>query len=377
VQVVIEQLSKTFSGTRGECVSAVTDLSFQVEDRELLVLVGPSGCGKTTTLRLLAGLEDPSSGVIWMDGKVINVVPPGKRDIAMVFQNHALYPHMSAYENMAFGLKVRKCSGSEIERRVREAAEMLGLNDCLTRKPVALSGGQRQRVALGRALVLRPKLFLLDEPLSNLDPQTRAELRTEIARLHRRLEVPMIYVTHDQTEAMTLGDRIGVMKDGSLRQLAPPMEVYRHPADLFVAGFIGSPPMNFFPGTMSGEKGALCFLSENKAAKEWSAPFQISLPPALSNKLAGHAKVILGLRPEDIHVQNSTSAAQPGAIRAVIESVQCTGSETCLGLACAGKAIVVRVGAAHDYCVGQTLPLTFRMDQAHFFDPVTEKSMLG
>jgi multiple sugar transport system ATP-binding protein len=377
-QVVIEQLSKTFSGTRGERVPAVTDLSFQVEDRELLVLVGPSGCGKTTTLRLLAGLEDPSGGVIRMDGKVINDVPPGKRDIAMVFQNHALYPHMSAHENMAFGLKVRKCSNAEIERRVHEAAEMLGLNDCLTRKPAALSGGQRQRVALGRALVLRPKLFLLDEPLSNLDPQTRAELRTEIARLHRRLEVPMIYVTHDQTEAMTLGDRIGVMRQGSLRQLAAPLEVYRHPADLFVAGFIGSPPMNFFPGTMSGEKGALCFISESEAAKECSAPFQIALPPALSNKLAGQAaeKVILGLRPEDIHAQNSTGAAQPGAIRAVIESIQCTGSETCLSLACAGKTIVVRVGAAHDYRVGQTLLLTFRMEQTHFFDSVTEKCIL-
>jgi multiple sugar transport system ATP-binding protein len=378
-QVVIEHLTRVFSGSRGERIPAVTDLNFQVEDRELLVLVGPSGCGKTTTLRLLAGLDEPSSGMIQMDGKIMNEVPPGKRDIAMVFQNHALYPHMTAYENMSFGLKVRKCSEAEIERRVREAAETLGLNDCLARKPAALSGGQRQRVALGRALVLRPRLFLLDEPLSNLDPQTRAELRAEIARLHRRLAVPMIYVTHDQTEALTLGDRIGVMRQGSLRQLAGPMEVYRCPADLFVAGFIGSPPMNFFPGSLTATDGTLCFQREAAPAGAGYEPFKIPLLATTSARLAGHAgrPVILGLRPEDIRVHLSADAPPDAAISATIEAIQQMGSETCLCLTLGPDFIAVRVGAAHDFRVGQTVLLIFEMNRAHFFDPATEKIITG
>src|SRR5436309_7043550 len=257
-RVVLENLSKRFTGPGGETIRALDKASLAIEERELLVLVGPSGCGKTTTLRLIAGLEEPTSGTVAIDGQVVNPVPPQDRDIAMVFQNYALYPHMSVYENMAFGLKLRKCPRAETDRRVKAAAELLGLTACLERKPQALSGGQRQRVALGRAIVRQPKVFLFDEPLSNLDPQMRAQMRAEISRLHRRLASTMIYVTHDPVEAMTLGERIAVMREGAIQQVAAPMELYRRPANLFVAGFIGWPPMNLFLGTVL-EKGRALF----------------------------------------------------------------------------------------------------------------------
>ena len=245
-RVVLEHLTKVFQGPRGEGIRAVDDASLTIGDKEFVVLVGPSGCGKTTTLRLIAGLEEATSGSVSIDGQPMKGVAPKERDVAMVFQNHALYPHMSAYENMAFGLKLRKLPQAEIQNRVKAAAEMLDLSNCLDRRPPALSGGQRQRVALGRAIVRRPKVFLFDEPLSNLDAQMRAQMRKEIAKLHARLAATMIYVTHDQVEAMTMGERIAVMKEGVIQQVAEPMNLYQHPASLFVAGFIGSPPMNFF-----------------------------------------------------------------------------------------------------------------------------------
>ena len=258
-QVVLEHLTKVFAGPRGEGIRAVDCVSLTVEDKELLVLLGPSGCGKTTTLRLIAGLEEATTGTVSIDGRVVNGVAPENRDIAMVFQNHALYPHMTAFENMAFGLKLRKVPRAEIAARVGEAAEILGLAACLERKPAALSGGERQRVALGRAMVRRPRVFLFDEPLSNLDAALRQQMRAEIARLRRRLVATMIYVTHDQDEALTLGDRIAVMKQGVIQQVADPMNLYRNPANLFVAGFVGSPPMNFFKGAVVSMRGGLFF----------------------------------------------------------------------------------------------------------------------
>src|SRR6266702_3731404 len=258
-RVVIEHLSKVFTGPRGESIHAVVDASLSVEDKEFVVLVGPSGCGKTTTLRLIAGLEEASSGVISIDGKVVNDLAPRDRDIAMVFQNYALYPHMSVYENMAFGLKVRNHPKEEIDKRVKEAAEILDLLPCLDRKPAALSGGQRQRVAVGRAIVRQPKVFLFDEPLSNLDAKMRVQMRTELTKLHQRLQATMIYVTHDQTEAMTMGDRIVVINDGVVQQTDAPLVLYNEPVNLFVAGFLGSPPMNFVKGTLKGESDSFVF----------------------------------------------------------------------------------------------------------------------
>jgi multiple sugar transport system ATP-binding protein len=244
-RVVIENLTKVFAVPGGQGIRAVDNLSLCVEDREFLVLVGPSGCGKTTTLRLIAGLEDATQGTISIAGKTVDTLVPKARDVAMVFQHPALYPHMSAYDNIAFGLMLRKCPRSEIERRVREAAELLGLNGCLPRLPHQLSGGQRQRVSIGRAIVRRPSLFLFDEPLSNLDAPLRAQMREEIARLQAHLGATMIYVTHDQVEAMSLGDRVAIMKSGAIQQIGQPMDLYRHPVNPFVANFIGSLPMNF------------------------------------------------------------------------------------------------------------------------------------
>src|SRR6186713_1133723 len=251
-RVVLENLTKTYPAAgKQPAIPAVKGIDLEIRDGEFMVLVGPSGCGKSTTLRLIAGLEEITGGTISIDGKIVNHVLPKDRDIAMVFQNYALYPHMSVYDNMAFGLKLRKFPKAEIQARVREAAAMLGLEPYLDRKPKALSGGQRQRVAVGRAIVRKPKVFLFDEPLSNLDAKMRVSTRTEISKLHARLGATMIYVTHDQVEAMTMGDRICVMKDGVIMQVATPLELYNRPANLFVAGFIGSPPMNFLAGIVS------------------------------------------------------------------------------------------------------------------------------
>jgi len=374
-QVVIENLDKTFKGRKGESIRAVNNLSLSVESGEFFVLVGPSGCGKSTTLRLIAGLEEIDQGTISIEGKVINDVSPKDRDIAMVFQNHALYPHMTVFENIAFGLKLRKCSRAEIEQRVGEAAEILGLKDCLDRKPEALSGGQRQRVAVGRAIVRKPKVFLFDEPLSNLDARMRAQMRQEISKLHARLGSTMIYVTHDQVEAMSMGDRIAVMKEGVVQQAAAPMEVYRHPANMFVAGFIGSPPMNFFRGTLIRDGDGMYF-------QEGTAPgavngFRLRVGNDMAPRLAGHAgeDVVFGIRPENI-ADKSSDAVNGGTVEAMIEAVEPMGPETYLYANTGAHSFVARLSADCGVEGGRKVTLVFDMSKAHFFDPATEKIMV-
>ena len=392
-QVVLEHLTKVFQGPGGEQVRAVDDACLVVEDKELLVLVGPSGCGKTTILRLIAGLAEPTTGTIAINGQVVNSLPPKDRDIAMVFQNHALYPHMSAYDNMAFGLTLRHHPKAEINRRVTDAALILDLTACLDRKPAALSGGQRQRVALGRAIVRQPKLFLLDEPLSNLDTQTRLQMRAEIARLHTRIAATMIYVTHDQVEALTLGHRIAVMKGGVIQQVADPMTLYRQPANLFVAGFIGSPPMNFFHGTLLAKGDTLCFQEQASKSPGLPNPLTIQLADAYSPPLRPYVgqPVVFGIRPENVACglrhpapwKPGGSAAGTGsgavlpacppecAMKAVVEVIQPMGSEAYLYLAGHAQSIVARVRSTEHFTVNQQVSLTFDMPHAHFFDPLS------
>ena len=378
-RVVLEHLSKVFQGPGVERVCAVDNLSLVVEDKELLVLVGPSGCGKTTTLRLIAGLEEATSGTISINGRVVNDVAPKDRDLAMVFQSYALYPHMSVYENMAFGLTLRRFSKAEIAQRVKDAAQVLGLAACLNRKPAALSGDQRQRVALGRALVRQPGLFLLDEPLSNLDAQTRLQMRAEIARLHTRLAATMLYVTHDQVEALTLGHRIAVVKDGVIQQVADPMTLYRHPANLFVAGFIGSHPMNFFDGALLVKGNALIF--QEKAALKPGAPepMTLQLDEASAQPLRPYAgkSIVLGIRPEDIGCGAHQPDTPPGCpVESVVEVVQPLGSETYLHVAGQAHSIIARVRATDRFSVRQKVSLFLDTRRVHFFDPATERAIL-
>ena len=376
-RVVIEHLTKVFSGPAGETIRAVDDLSLAIEDRELLVLLGPSGCGKTTTLRLLAGLEEPTAGTIAINGQVVNSVPPKDRDVAMVFQNPALYPHMTVYENLAFGLQLRRCPKAEIQQRVQAAAERLGLRDCLARRPMALSGGQRQRVALGRALVRQPGLFLLDEPLSNLDTPSRARLRLEISRLHARLGSTMVYVTHDQVEAMTLGDRIAVLKEGVIQQLDGPLNLYHHPANLFVAGFIGSPPMNFFSGTLAVQDQALCFRQSSESGSAAPVGITLRIEDSLAARLRSWSgrKVVLGLRPENIVPSLAVPEAPPEqTVEATVELIETAGRDTWLHLVTAGgQSLVARLPSAENIPVGRKLACAFQMRQAHFFDLLTEQ----
>ena len=368
-RVVVDNLSKVFRGPKGAEIRAVNQLSFTIEDQELLVLVGPSGCGKTTTLRLIAGLEEMTHGTISIDGREVTDLPPENRDVAMVFQNFALYPHMTVHENMAFGLTLRKFSRTEIGRRVGEAAEMLGLTSCLERKPEALSGGERQRVAVGRAIVRRPALFLFDEPLSNLDAPMRAQMRAEIARLHARLRATMLYVTHDQAEAMRLGQRIAVMKEGMIQQVAGPMAVYRDPANLFVAGFIGSPPMNFFSGVVVARDGRLCFDEQTGAsgACSFSVPIDATRWEASLRARVGR-NVVLGVRPEQIREASTDSRAE---ITADLTLVEPMGAETFLHFATAAHTFVARVPPGRNPNANQKIRLNFEMDQARFFDPAT------
>jgi multiple sugar transport system ATP-binding protein len=378
-QVVLEHLTKVFKGPRGESVRAVDNASLTVADKELLVLVGPSGCGKTTTLRLIAGLEEATAGTVSIDGEVVNAVAPAKRDVAMVFQNYALFPHMSAFENMAFGLKLRKHPKPEIERRVGEAADLLGIRACLDRKPAALSGGERQRVALGRAMVRRPRVFLFDEPLSNLDAATRLQMRAEVARLHRRLEATMIYVTHDQDEALTLGHRIAVMRQGAIQQVADPVALYRSPANLFVAGFIGSPPMNVFSGTIVSKENGLVFQERAGSAGAASRPIALRLEDTCSGPLAAYLekKIILGIRPENICHPADAQKGPPGqAVEAVAEVVQHMGSETHVHFSSAAHSYVASVPASDDVRVNQKLWLVFETRNARFFDPDTERTIV-
>jgi multiple sugar transport system ATP-binding protein len=377
-RVVLENLTKVFPGPGGGPVRAVQGVSLAVEEKECLALVGPSGCGKTTLLRIIAGLEEPTSGTVAIDGQVVNDVAAKDRQVAMVFQHHALYPHLSAYENLAFGLRLRKCPPAEIERRVNAAAQVLGLTGCLERRPRELSGGQHQRVALGRALVRQPKVFLLDEPLSNLDVPMRAQLRAEIARLQARLGTTAVYVTHDQAEAMMLGQRLAVMKEGVIQQVAEPAVVYRHPANLFVAGFIGFPAMNFFEGKIVQGSGALVF--EEQAPAGASAPGRLALP--LANSTAERMKnwaertVILGIRPEHIALGTAVpDSPLAQTTEALVEVVQPMGAESYLNLAGMAQSFVARVPATERVRALQRVSLVFDMGRAHFFDAVTERAI--
>lgn len=369
--VSIKDLVKIYPGSGGPDVKVVHGINLEINDREFMVLVGPSGCGKSTTLRMIAGLEEISGGTISIDDRVVNNVLPKDRDIAMVFQNYALYPHMTVYDNMAFGLKLRKFPKAEIDQRVREASAMLGLDPYLDRKPKALSGGQRQRVAVGRAIVRKPKVFLFDEPLSNLDAKMRVTTRTEISKLHAKLGATMVYVTHDQVEAMTMGDRICVMKDGNIMQVAAPLELYNHPANLFVAGFIGSPAMNFFKGSIKQAGNALQFVESNTAG----APVVVTLDAKLAARARSHIgkSVVFGIRPED--VQDTLTVANPDPARTIevrVEVSEPMGSETYLYLTSGASSFIARVNPTDRFEPEQKVNVTLKLENAHLFDAETE-----
>jgi multiple sugar transport system ATP-binding protein len=365
-KVTLKSVSKVYPPD----VKAVQEVSLEIADKEFVVLVGPSGCGKSTTLRMVAGLEEITSGEIFIDDKLVNDVPPKDRDIAMVFQNYALYPHMTVYKNMAFGLMLRKYPKSEIEQRVKEAAEILGITELLDRKPKALSGGQRQRVAVGRAIVRKPKVFLFDEPLSNLDAKMRVQMRTELTKLHQRLQSTMIYVTHDQVEAMTMGDRIVVMKDGIVHQVADPIGLYDKPVNKFVAGFIGSPPMNFLEGSLVQKNGSIYF-NEGK--------FEVKLPEKMNSALTNYVgkEVTFGVRPEDIADTSYASYAKPeNTISAKVEVVEPMGSELYVYLTTGKTPFIARVEPHLKVDVGQVQSLALNMDKTHLFDKQTEKTIV-
>jgi multiple sugar transport system ATP-binding protein len=371
-KVLIEKLIKIYPEVKGPGIHAIHGIDLQIRDNEFMVLVGPSGCGKSTMLRMIAGLEEISGGRILIDGKVVNNMPPKERDIAMVFQNYALYPHMSVYENMAFGLKLRNLPKPEIDQRVRSAALLLGLDQYLDRKPAALSGGQRQRVALGRAIVRKPKVFLFDEPLSNLDAKLRVSTRTEISKLHSQLGTTMILVTHDQTEAMTMGDRICVMKDGRVMQVAEPLELYNHPINLFVAGFIGSPPMNLMNGSICAENGQICFVKASGNGRPLVLPLRGDFGAKATPRLG--TSVTLGIRPEDVnHAFSETDSA--AALEAEIEVVAQMGSETYLHLEAAGTPFVARVHPTRLFRPGEKISVSFNLDKAHLFDTASEQAL--
>jgi len=352
-EVVFDRVWKIYPGD----VAAVRDVSFQVAHGEFLVIVGPSGCGKSTTLRMVAGLEEISRGTVAIDGRVVNDVAPKDRDIAMVFQNYALYPHMTVYDNMAFGLKMRKMPKPEIDRRVREAAEILELDQYLQRKPKALSGGQRQRVAVGRAIVRHPKVFLFDEPLSNLDAKLRVQMRTEISRLHRRLGATMIYVTHDQVEAMTMGTRITVLKDGTVQQIDDPLTLYRRPANRFVGQFIGSPAMNVFDGTFRPDKTGYLFETGSFALPLGDVEGGDGFPDRVS----------LGVRPENLRRADGGEPG-PGTFALEVDLVEPLGSELYVYGTIDGKRVVARLGPERAVEPGTRVLLSPDPAHLHFFD---------
>jgi multiple sugar transport system ATP-binding protein len=342
-------------------------VNLHIRDKEFMVLVGPSGCGKSTTLRMVAGLEEITAGEIAIGDRVVNDLPPKDRDIAMVFQNYALYPHMSVYDNMAFGLKMRKFPKAEIDKRVKEAADILGIQELLKRKPRQLSGGQRQRVAVGRAIVRHPQVFLFDEPLSNLDAKLRVQMRVELKKLHDRLETTAIYVTHDQVEAMTLGDRVVVMKDGWIQQVGEPLELYGTPANKFVAGFIGSPAMNFVDVTINEVAGNL--VAEGKGLR-------LAVPPAKTASLKAYKgqPVTLGVRPEDVHIATGADPAHY-SLEAVVEVVEPLGSEILLDLRVSGSTVVARVEPTVRVKVHETIKLAVNAERLRFFDMKTEQAI--
>ena len=356
----------------GENNIAVKDFHLDIEEKEFLVLVGPSGCGKSTTLRMIAGLEDISEGELWIGDRLVNDIPPKDRDIAMVFQSYALYPHMNVYENMAFGLKLRKFPKAEIDERVKEAARILDIEHLLDRKPKALSGGQRQRVALGRAIVRNAKVFLMDEPLSNLDAKLRVQMRAEISKLHKKLETTVIYVTHDQTEAMTMGDRIVVMKLGEVQQADTPDALYNNPINMFVAGFIGSPAMNFIEVSLSEKAGEVVFSAKN---------MELAIPAERAQVLKSKGyigkQVSLGIRPEDIHDEQAFIEASPKSlVKVVVEVAENLGSEMYLYLEGIGEqTIIARVSGRSGIKENETVQLALDMNKIHMFDKETERSI--
>ena len=361
-EVILKNVCKIYEGG----VRAVNSVSIDIHDKEFMVLVGPSGCGKSTTLRMIAGLEEISDGEIKIGERIVDDVPPKDRDIAMVFQNYALYPHMTVYENLAFGLKLRKFPKAEIDKRVKEAADILGIGDYLLRKPKALSGGQRQRVAVGRAIVRKPAVFLFDEPLSNLDAKMRVQMRAEINKLHTRLGTTMIYVTHDQIEAMTMGDRICVMKDGFIQQIDTPLNIYDNPANTFVAGFIGTPPMNIFRGELVAGSTGLVFKSGQYVS--------IPLPPAWNSALGNFIgkEILFGIRPEDIGSERAQNDANAPSLSARVEVREPMGAETYLHLETGtGCPCIARVEAHIGAKVGEPVTLKLAMAGAHMFDPET------
>ena len=356
--ITLKNVTKSYDNK----LKAVTDFNLEIEDREFIVFVGPSGCGKSTTLRMIAGLEDITEGDFLIDGKRMNDIASKDRDIAMVFQNYALYPHMSVFDNMAFGLKIRKVAKDEIKRRVEEAAKILGLEQYLDRKPKALSGGQRQRVALGRAIVRDASIFLMDEPLSNLDSKLRVQMRSEIIKLHNRLHTTTIYVTHDQTEAMTMATRIVIMKDGVIQQVGTPKQVYDVPDNMFVGGFIGSPSMNFLTGTVTGGHFKIGNVT-------------IQLTEDQQNRLKPYEgkEVVLGIRPEHVTDENGAyDVTHAHRVPAHIEVAELTGAEQILYANIEGQDFIGRVDAQNAVERGQDIELIFHMERAHFFDPETE-----
>jgi multiple sugar transport system ATP-binding protein len=352
-QVTFKNVEKFYDTFR-----VVKNLNLDISDGEFMVLVGPSGCGKSTTLRMVAGLEELSGGEVFIGDRCVNTVAPRDRNIAMVFQNYALYPHMSVFDNMAFGLKLRKYSKSEIEKRVGEASDILGLQDLLNRKPRALSGGQRQRVALGRAIVRKPKVFLFDEPLSNLDAKLRVQMRIEISKLHQQLQTTMIYVTHDQTEAMTMGDRITVMHEGEVQQVDEPLNLYEKPQNHFVAGFIGSPAMNFFEGLLVRDK------TYNFQSTTWnfSLPAELKIEDLVSNE------VILGIRPENIALTALSQQNKKAMIKATVEVVEPMGNELFVYLKYQEKLFMMRCDPARTLQVGQSVDVFLNPLKLHLFN---------
>jgi len=364
-QVVLKDLVKKFS----EEVVAVNSVNLDIEDKEFIVLVGPSGCGKTTTLRMVAGLEDISSGEIRIGERLVNDVPPKDRNIAMVFQNYALYPHMTVFKNMAFSLKLRRTPKAEIEQRVKAAADILGIGELLERKPKQLSGGQRQRVAVGRAIVRDPEVFLFDEPLSNLDAKLRVNMRAELIKLHERLDATMIYVTHDQVEAMTMGDRIVVMRNGFIQQVGSPMEVYNQPQNQFVAGFIGSPPMNFLEGVLVQDNGAIQV--DVKGSR-------LTVPADRAKEVEGYVNqpVIFGIRPEDVVPAGSVDGLFSEPLSATVEVLEPLGAEIILEMSCKGENFTARMEPTLQARMHDEIEVSFNMERAHLFDAKTEQTIL-
>ncbi|NWF92806.1 MAG: ABC transporter ATP-binding protein [Syntrophaceae bacterium] len=361
-RVILENVSKYFNE-----VIAVKDFSLEIEDKEFVVFVGPSGCGKTTTLRMIAGLEEITKGNIYIGDRLINRIPAKDRDIAMVFQNYALYPHMTVYQNLAFSLEMRKLSKKEIDERVKEAADLLEISELLHRKPKQLSGGQRQRVAVGRTIVRKPQVFLFDEPLSNLDAKLRVQMRGELKKLHERLSSTIIYVTHDQVEAMTMGDRIVVMKDGLIQQVGKPLDLYFHPINKFVAGFIGSPTMNFIETELIGSENRLFVQADG---------FRLRIPEERSRNLQNHVgkKITLGIRPQDL--SKASAPVEGETIEALVEIIEPIGNEIYLDVKAGRDSLIASVDPKTRVIPHQKILLQANLENIHLFDPDDEKALL-